>query len=508
MVSFAGLTGLTVVALAATALAADDEADPVPVTGSTIVVDGETVVVRPLVFPVQGEHRFINDWHFPRDGGTRLHKGTDVVADRMTPLVAVTDGTIETIRHSNSGKAGNMVVLRDDEGWRYYYIHINNDTPGTDDGVNDPAYAFAPGLTEGQRVSAGDLLAWVGDSGNAESTIPHLHFGMKAPNGEYVNPYHSLVRADEVGLAGFDYLCRGSENSFWGVTAPIAGDDDAADGSSSDGSSGTDASDGGSGDTGDGTSGASGDSSSDLEDDSTPPDLDPYLQVDENDDGGGDETYRPSAIRPVLPGKPLPAPTAPTTTAPPDDGDDVVTASGGTAFDAVDAVITGAADIRALGDAGFRASLGDIELDGVVDIARTPTGRGFWLLDQWGDVQEFGDAEFHGALDDDESAGLAVAIEATPTGHGYWILEADGQVHPFGDAAPLGSIGAAYLDAPAADMSATPEGDGYVVVTESGTVLAMGDAVYAGSVHDIPGIGAVHPVLIQTTATGEGYWIL
>ena len=161
--------------------------------------DGDVSVVVPMVFPVDGEHGFVNGWHDPRDGGARLHEGIDIVAERHSLLVATVDGVIETVRHSNSGRAGNMVVLRGDDGNRFFYIHLNNDEPGTDNGVNLAEQAFAAGIAEGVRVSAGDPIGFVGDSGNAESTVPHLHFGLKTVAGETVNPYWSLVGADGEG---------------------------------------------------------------------------------------------------------------------------------------------------------------------------------------------------------------------------------------------------------------------------------------------------------------------
>ncbi|MEY2433600.1 MAG: hypothetical protein QOC92_3325, partial [Acidimicrobiaceae bacterium] len=91
---------------------------------------------------------------------------------------------------------GNMLVVRDSEGWEYWYIHINNDNPGTDDGLNPPEWMFAPGITRGSKVVAGQFIAFMGDSGNAESTAPHLHFEIHMPDGTPINPYDSLLAAD------------------------------------------------------------------------------------------------------------------------------------------------------------------------------------------------------------------------------------------------------------------------------------------------------------------------
>ncbi len=74
-------------------------------------------------------------------------------------------------------------------GW---YIHLNNDTPGTDDGLG---WGFADGISSGVHVTAGQLIGWVGDSGNAEWTASHLHFELHHPDHGSVNPYPHLREA-------------------------------------------------------------------------------------------------------------------------------------------------------------------------------------------------------------------------------------------------------------------------------------------------------------------------
>jgi hypothetical protein len=110
----------------------------------------------------------------------------------MQRLLAATDATVRSVKHDPDG---NYVSLKDDEGWQYVYIHINNDTPGTDDGANRFEEAFAPGLKVGERVRAGELIAFLGDSGNAETTGPHLHFEIRTPDGVAVNAAESLRAA-------------------------------------------------------------------------------------------------------------------------------------------------------------------------------------------------------------------------------------------------------------------------------------------------------------------------
>jgi hypothetical protein len=151
---------------------------------------------RNIVFPIAREVPFSDTFGDPRGGGTRSHAGQDLMAPKMTPLVATTDGRIKWLRWSNAGNAGNMLVLADEEGWEYWYIHINNDTPGTDDGANRYDQAFADGMKAGQRVKAGEIIAWVGDSGNAEESGSHLHFEMHRPDGQVINPFNTIARAE------------------------------------------------------------------------------------------------------------------------------------------------------------------------------------------------------------------------------------------------------------------------------------------------------------------------
>ena len=150
---------------------------------------------RDIVFPVGIEVAFSDTFGAPRGGGTRTHEGQDLMAAKMTPLVATADGEVTWMRWDNAGNAGNMLVLTDDDGWQYWYIHINNDTPGTDDGINTYDEAFADGIRSGQRVKEGEVIAWIGDSGNAEHTGSHVHFEMHDPDGVVVNPFNSLAHA-------------------------------------------------------------------------------------------------------------------------------------------------------------------------------------------------------------------------------------------------------------------------------------------------------------------------
>ncbi len=496
LVSSIALASLVVLLIGATTVAAQEPEPEVEVTTGATIPEEIQQTLRRMIFPVDGEHRFVNDWYYPRDGAQRRHWGIDIPAVRMTPLVAVTDGTVTRIRHSNDGAEGNMVIITDSDGWRYLYIHLNNDTPGTADNANLPEYAFAPGLVEGMTVRAGQLIGFVGDSGH--TTGPHLHFGMTDPSGQYINPYWSLLDADSAGQTPFDFLCRGSDNPKWGLTDLVLADPAlaGADGVVIPTTTGAPSSDAGT-------------SADDIVDpNTTTTTVDPAGgQVDGATDPNDPANVQTAALRPVIPGTSglfVGAPTTTTTTLPP--AGPVTAGDSSTAN--IQVVLGGALDIASLGDAGFRGSLGDIELDGIVDIERTTDGEGFYLLDRWGDVQELGTARYFGSIDDSEATGEAVAIASTTDGEGYWIVEANGAIHPFGDAENFGDLGEGWLTAPLVDFSPSSDGEGLILVAEDGTVFAMGHARYSGSLLDLQGIGLVTPVAVQTTVTGGGYWIL
>jgi hypothetical protein len=102
------------------------------------------------------------------------------------PVVAAADGVVDWMSSSCCAFS-----LDHGNGWETWYIHLNNDTPGTDDGQG---WGIADGIEKGTAVSAGQLIGWVGDSGNAEWTAPHLHFEIKR-DGVPINPYPYLLAA-------------------------------------------------------------------------------------------------------------------------------------------------------------------------------------------------------------------------------------------------------------------------------------------------------------------------
>ncbi len=149
-----------------------------------------------MIFPIPTPyaHSYINDWGFARAGNASGHQGTDIFAAKGTPVVAVADGVI-TDEFGFLRVGGYRLHVMADNGVNYYYAHLNNDTPGTDDGLGAASTAYAPGIAPGVRVSKGQIIGYVGDSGDAEPTPPHLHFGIEI-NDDWVNPYPHLVTSD------------------------------------------------------------------------------------------------------------------------------------------------------------------------------------------------------------------------------------------------------------------------------------------------------------------------
>ena len=161
----------------------------------------DTVTV-PMVFPVLGATSYSDTYLACRSGCARKHFGQDLMGPKMRPLVAAFDGYVSSVKRETTVGEGNYLTITGDNGWSALYIHVNNDTPGTDDGRGTAQYAFAPGIERGRRVFAGQLVGWSGDSGNAESTAPHLHFELRKGDswgGTVYNAFSSLNHATRLG---------------------------------------------------------------------------------------------------------------------------------------------------------------------------------------------------------------------------------------------------------------------------------------------------------------------
>ncbi len=157
---------------------------------SLLPATSEAAWTYDMFFPVIPDPGYSNNFGDPRSGG-RSHAGIDIMSPKMTPVVAVASGTIGWM-HNEQGGDCCALELNHDDGYESWYIHLNNDTPGTDDGNG---WGFAPGIERGVHVEAGQLIGYVGDSGNAESSGSHLHFELHAPDGSVINPYTHLNAA-------------------------------------------------------------------------------------------------------------------------------------------------------------------------------------------------------------------------------------------------------------------------------------------------------------------------
>lgn len=134
---------------------------------------------------------FHNDWGAGRSGGRR-HQGTDIFSEKLTPVVAVADGFVQRVRESS--RPGWYIWIRHADGYSSWYMHLNDDVPGTDNGRGGEEFAIAEGVEKGAFVQAGQVIGWVGDSGNAEHTRPHTHFELHR-DGSAINPYPYLDEA-------------------------------------------------------------------------------------------------------------------------------------------------------------------------------------------------------------------------------------------------------------------------------------------------------------------------
>ena len=132
-----------------------------PVTASAPVdaPDAAYFDVNPLMVPVVGvaPGKIPDSFNEPRDGG-RTHRATDILVPQGTPVLAAESGTV--LRISQNTLGGNTIYMTDDAGrFIYYYAHL---------------LRYADGLAAGAHVSQGDVIAYVGMTGNAP--VPHLHF--------------------------------------------------------------------------------------------------------------------------------------------------------------------------------------------------------------------------------------------------------------------------------------------------------------------------------------------
>jgi murein DD-endopeptidase MepM/ murein hydrolase activator NlpD len=148
-----------------------------------------------LLLPVEGVRptELRDTFTDSRGGGSRVHEALDIMAPRGTRVRAAVDGRIEKLFDSVAG--GHTIYQFDrDRTHAYYYAHLDR---------------YAPGLKEGQDVRRGELIAYVGSTGNASEDAPHLHFAIfelgpekKWWEGTAIDPFPLLATPRRPGMAG------------------------------------------------------------------------------------------------------------------------------------------------------------------------------------------------------------------------------------------------------------------------------------------------------------------
>ena len=115
---------------------------------------------------------------------------------RHQPAVAFEAGWVEKWSHPKGAVPSCMLVLHGKSGMVYWYIHLNNDRGPHNDNDAGCRKAYAPGLDYHDQVSRGQLVGFVGDSGDANGIQPHLHFEVHKPNGTPINPFELPERRE------------------------------------------------------------------------------------------------------------------------------------------------------------------------------------------------------------------------------------------------------------------------------------------------------------------------
>jgi murein DD-endopeptidase MepM/ murein hydrolase activator NlpD len=145
---------------------------------------GGEIVISGFVFPVGDPHTFGDSFGAPRMTGTQYehsHQGTDIMAPAMTELFACERGIVTELGTDVLG--GIKLWLKGESGTYYYYAHLTS---------------YAKDLKAGQIVEAGNVVGYVGTTGNAKGGAAHLHFEIHPDGGEAVNPYPLLAVVDRL----------------------------------------------------------------------------------------------------------------------------------------------------------------------------------------------------------------------------------------------------------------------------------------------------------------------
>lgn len=149
---------------------------PKPSPSATANDPGLAIATTGMKCPVTGPVSFTDTYGHPRSGG-RQHQGVDMFAASGTPVAAIVDGTV--LRKASSSAGGISLYLKGNDGAEYFYAHLKG-------------YAQ---IDQGQKVSAGQTVGYVGDTGNASGGPPHLHFEVKPQGSGPINPTPTAKKA-------------------------------------------------------------------------------------------------------------------------------------------------------------------------------------------------------------------------------------------------------------------------------------------------------------------------
>lgn len=152
------------------------------ITSSYSKNPGPSTKAATLVFPVAGKSSKVGGYWGEYRNGNRKHKGIDIFARKGTPVVAVSDGVVTSV--GNGGKGGKCVWIKSaSHPWTAYYAHLDKHK-----------------VYEGQLVKKGQVIGTVGNTGNAQYTPSHLHFGIYTDKGA-VNPLPYVKKSPKVVLS-------------------------------------------------------------------------------------------------------------------------------------------------------------------------------------------------------------------------------------------------------------------------------------------------------------------
>jgi len=158
-----------------------------------------------MLYPVDGENRITDSFGDCRGSNcSRSHEGVDIMAAKGVSVLAVADGVVTWISDGPSDCC--YVGIDHGDGWVTRYIHLNDDIQDGDGNyipdTDGQGWGIAQGILDGSAVTAGQLIGWVGDSGNAAEGVSHLHFELRT-NGSAIDAYPYLILAQAAWSGSF-----------------------------------------------------------------------------------------------------------------------------------------------------------------------------------------------------------------------------------------------------------------------------------------------------------------